>query len=128
MSWRAVVLTAVLALALAVMVPSVRAYLKQQETLADLRGQVADAHAEVDDLQAEVARWDDPAYVIAKARDRLVYVLPGETAYRVVDPEFVEDPSAAAADSGTQPGGTTAPIKPWYATLWGSIAAAGHAP
>ena len=125
MSWRAVVLTAVLALALAVMVPSVRAYIKQQETLADLRGQVADAHSEVDDLQAQVARWDDPAYVIAKARERLVYVVPGETAYRVVDPEFVKDPGSTSAGQVTQPGGTTAPSKPWFAILWGSIAEAG---
>ncbi len=81
--------------------------------------------AEVDSLQAEVARWDDPAYVIAKARDRLVYVLPGETAYRVVDPEFVGDPAAADAGGTKQPGGTIAPQKSWFDTLWGSIEAAG---
>ncbi len=122
MSWRAVVLTGVMALALAVMVPSARAYLRQQETLQDLQGQVIDAQAQVDELQGQVARWNDPAYVIAQARDRLIYVLPGETPYRVVDPEFVSDPFASAADAPTQ---TTAPVRPWFATLWGSIEKAG---
>jgi len=126
MSWRAVVLTAVMALALAVMVPSARAYLKQQETLQDLQGQVVDAQAQVDELQGQAARWNDPAYVVAQARDRLVYVLPGETPYRVVDPEFVIDPAASdnpPANAGLP--GVTAPVRPWFATLWGSIERAG---
>jgi cell division protein FtsB len=125
MSWRAVVLTGVLALALAVMVPSARAYLKQQETLADLQGQLADAHSQVDELQGQVARWNDPAYIVAQARDRLVYVLPGETPYRVVDPEFVGVP---VTDSHVAPDAAAPPARPWFATLWGSIAAAGAAP
>lgn len=131
MSWRAVVLTGVMALALAVMVPSARAYLKQRETLQDLQGQVVDAQAQVDDLQAQVARWNDPAYVIAQARDRLIYVLPGETPYRVVDPEFVPDPAAADASalianaSDDSPARATNPVRPWFATLWGSIERAG---
>lgn len=122
MSWRAVVLTGVMALALAVMVPSARAFLKQQETIEDLQGQVAGAHAEVDDLQGQVARWDDPAYVIAQARDRLLYVLPGETPYRVVDPEFVDDPLATQRIA---PDAAPEPMRPWFVKLWGSIEAAG---
>jgi hypothetical protein len=76
----------------------------------------------VDDLQGQVARWNDPAYVIAQARDRLIYVLPGETPYRVVDPEFVPEPSAPAADA---PAKATEPVRPWFATLWSSIERAG---
>jgi hypothetical protein len=116
-----------MALALAVMVPSVRAYLKQQETLQDLQGQVDDAQAQVDELQGQVARWNDPAYVIAQARDRLIYVLPGEIPYRVVDPEFVSDPavSDSAGPAGDAPGEATEPVRPWFATLWGSIERAG---
>jgi hypothetical protein len=113
MSWRAVVLTGVMALALAVMVPSARAYLKQQETRQDLQGQVA--------------RWNDPAYVVAQARDRLIYVLPGETPYRVVDPEFVSDPAASgpSGPSDDARARATDPVRPWFATLWGSIEKAG---
>ena len=124
MSWRAVVLTGVMALALAVMVPSARAFLKQQETIEDLQGQVEVAQADVDDLEGQVARWNDPAYVIAQARDRLLYVLPGETPYRVVDPEFVLDPGTTKQAG---PGAVTEPKRPWFAMVWGSIEAAGAA-
>jgi cell division protein FtsB len=122
MSWRAVVLTGVMALALAVMVPSARAFLRQQETIDDLQGQVNAAHAEVDDLEGQVARWNDPAYVIAQARDRLLYVLPGEVPYRVVDPEFVLDPGTTQE---VGPGAAPETKRPWFVKLWGSIESAG---
>ena len=130
-------LTGVMSLALAVMVPSVRAYLKQQETLQDLEGEVVDAQAQVVELQGQAARWNDPAYVIAQARDRLIYVLPGETPYRVVDPEFVSDSAVSdpavsdpavsdpAASEPAAPAPLTEPVRPWFATLWGSIERAG---
>ena len=34
--------------------------------------------------EAELARWRDPAYVKSQARDRLHFVLPGERQYIVV--------------------------------------------
>jgi len=46
---------------------------------------VRDAHDDLDELDAEVARWSDPAYVEAQARDRLYYVYPGDVAYLVLD-------------------------------------------
>jgi cell division protein FtsB len=117
-SWRVVVLILVLVLALAVILPSLRAYSRQNQRLAELRAEAEEARQEVADLEAELARWDDPAYIVAQARERLRYVLPGETPYRVVDPETV---------TGTQP--TTPdtdpiPIRdgvPWYLNLWDSL-------
>jgi hypothetical protein len=32
-----------------------------------------------------VDRWSDPAYIEAQARDRLVYVFPGDFTYLVID-------------------------------------------
>ena len=43
-----------------------------------------EAQADVDELEAEIARWDDPAYIEAQARDRLYYVFPGDRSYLVV--------------------------------------------
>ena len=118
-SWRVVVLILVLVLALAVILPSLRAYTRQSARLAELRAEAEAARTQVADLEAELARWDDPSYVIALARERLTYVLPGETPYRVVDPETVTgDP---AADAGVEP----IPIRdgvPWYVDLWDSLA------
>ena len=38
----------------------------------------------MDDLNAEVARWSDPAYIRAQARERLYYILPSDISYLVV--------------------------------------------
>lgn len=47
--------------------------------------EIRDRQSRVDELETELARWDDPAYVKAQARERLGWVMPGETGYRVVD-------------------------------------------
>ncbi len=117
-SWRVVVLILVLVMALAVVLPSLRAYTRQRDRLSELRAEAEFARTEVADLEAELARWDDPAYVIAQARERLSYVVPGETPYRVVDPETVTgdvppetQPDVPAIRDGV----------PWYSVVWDSI-------
>lgn len=117
-SWRAVVLAVVLVLALAVVLPSLRAYARQNARLAELTAQVDSARTEVTDLEAELARWEDPEYVVAQARARLFYVMPGETAYRVVDPETVP------GDDEPNDGPEVLPVREaetWYVDLWGSF-------
>ncbi len=124
LSWRTAVLAVVVVLALAVLLPSLRVYFSQQETLRELRAERDQAATEVDDLNDDVGRWEDPAYVVAQARERLAYVFPGETAYRVVDPELVtaaEQPVSGAIET---PDATVR--LPWYNTLWDSIEATGH--
>lgn len=126
---RALVLFVVGLLAFVLLFPTVRSYLTQKAENARLVQQVAQARAANENLESELKRWDDPAYVAAQARERLAFVLPGETAFRVVDPEIVPDPTApavAAAGSGPAlvPEGTTTP---WYTTIWASVRAAGEA-
>ncbi len=45
--------------------------------LRDLRAGLEQAQAEHTELEAELARWDDQAYVEREARDRLNFVMPG---------------------------------------------------
>ena len=53
-------------------------------------------------------------------------VLPGEKAFRVVDPETVPDTPPAAAGPATElDSGSTLP---WYATVWESVDIAGRTP
>jgi hypothetical protein len=110
--------------------PTVRAYLGQQAELRALATQVTTAEQDEESLEQELDRWQDPAYVAAQARARLGYVMPGETSYRVIDPEVVaEDP---AADGGAEPtAGPAVPaggaLAPWYQTIWESVQAAGGA-
>ena len=118
LSWRAVTLLVVAMLALAVLLPSLRAYVHQQEELSQLRAEDARLSAEVVDLQAELERWSDSSFVIAQARERLLFVLPGETPFRVTDPEVVVVPGATAAEGS---GGAEDPSQPWFDALWGSL-------
>ena len=128
-SVRALVLFVVGLLAFVLLFPTVRAYLAQRADNDRLVQHVAEARAANDDLTAELKRWTDDAYVAAQARERLAFVLPGETAFRVVDPETVPDPTAPTLNAtGSGPAlvaeGTTTP---WYATIWASVRVAGEA-
>ena len=130
LSVRAIVLGVVLLAGFTLLFPTVRAYLGQRAELDALAGQVAQAEQDERDLARELDRWEDPAYVAAQARERLSYVLPGETAYRVIDPEVVvepeEDPATPAAEAGPSlPTGGA--VNPWYATVWESLEVAGTA-
>ena len=126
MSWKSLVFAGVVALAIALVLPSIRVYLGQQEELAQLRAERDAAQGEVDDLTAQIARWNDPAYVVAQARERLAYVLPGETPFRVIDPEFVTDSAEGSAAAMNAPGALES--TPWYDDLWGSVVAVGEGP
>ena len=128
-SVRALVLFVVGLLAFVLLFPTVRAYLAQRADNDRLVQHVAEARTQNEDLTAELNRWTDDAYVAAQARERLAFVLPGETAFRVVDPETVPDPAAPTVDvTGSGPAlvaaGTTTP---WYATIWESVQVAGAA-
>ncbi len=75
----------VLVLAIVVLAPSLRTLVEQQNQIAELRQAVEDQKNQVSDLKTDIARWDDPAYIEAQARDRLVYVYPGDYTYLVID-------------------------------------------
>src|SRR4051794_32997275 len=63
--------------ALVVLAPRLKTLVEQQQQIAELKQSVADARTSVDQLGDQVARWSDPAYIEAQARDRLYYVYPG---------------------------------------------------
>ena len=63
---------------------SLRAYLQQRSHIGDLKAQIAEREASIDDLEREKQRWDDPAYVKAQARARFGYLMPGESGFEVI--------------------------------------------
>ena len=99
--------------------PAVSTYLGQQREIADTEARIATQKADLQRLDEQRARWDDPAYVRAQAGSRLFYVTPGTTAYRVIH--------AKAGTSGVPTPATTAqPDRtPWTAALLQSLVAAG---
>ncbi|MBX9471457.1 FtsB family cell division protein [Microcella sp.] len=71
--------------ALVILAPSLRLLVEQQQEIAALEQRVIDQQAVVDELQTEIDRWQDPAYIEAQARNRLLYVYPGDISYLVID-------------------------------------------
>lgn len=98
----------VCALALSVAVP-LRNYVTQRRELAAVQAEQERLRTEVDDLAARKRALSDPAWVQALARERLRFVLPGETPYMVQLPAPAPAPVTAAAPP--------MPEEPWYVRL-----------
>jgi len=71
-------------LAVIVLAPNLRILIEQRQQIAALQAAVDETKQSVDDLNEDVARWSDPAYIEAQARERLFYVFPGDVSYLVV--------------------------------------------
>ncbi len=103
--------------------PYVRPYLAQRSQVAEGKEDLVRLQQEVDALQAQRDRWNDPDYVKAQARSRLHMVMPGEVGYVNLEPgrrtTARTDPRSAAA--AVPPGSDQA----WYGTLWQSVRSAG---
>ena len=68
-----------------IVAPGLRLYIEQRQELAALQAEVDAKSEQNNDLTSQIARWSDPAYIKAEARDRLYYVMPGETSFLVID-------------------------------------------
>lgn len=117
---RILVLVVVLLLGFVVVLPSLRGYLSQRAQYDAVVQRVAEAKATATALEDELARWQDDEYVRSQARERLSYVMPGETTYVVIGAEQFED-SQAGGTAGTA--GAERP--PWFQVLRESTRVAG---
>ncbi|MDO5726642.1 MAG: septum formation initiator family protein, partial [Bowdeniella nasicola] len=85
-SWRLVVfVTVVMLIVPSVLIP-LTDYVQQREQVRALQAEVAEVKESIAGYEREKARWNNEAYVVSQARDRLGWVLPGETPYIVIDP------------------------------------------
>ncbi|UNX55602.1 septum formation initiator family protein [Georgenia sp. TF02-10] len=125
-SLRALGLLIVALVAFTVLAPTLRYAVAQQEQLRTLNAQVSDARERTAALEHELERWQDPAYVQAQARDRLGYVMPGETPYVVVDPETVTGGESPAEAEAAERAAARAAATPWYVRVWDSVQVAGE--
>ncbi|MCJ0904106.1 septum formation initiator family protein [Rhodococcus sp. ARC_M6] len=111
---RAVVLAmVVLMLALTLAVP-LRTYISQRSDASQIAAERRVLQEEVDALRAQNARFDDPAYIEALARERLRYVKPGETPFQVQLPGDYKEPEKKKVKETPLTG-------PWYRDLWQTI-------
>ena len=101
----------------------VRTYFAQRTEMAQLTASEAALRRQIADLEQQKVKLADPAYIAAQARERLGFVMPGDSPFQVQLP--------AAAAVSPQPGGETAnpaSSDPWYTSLWHTIADAPHLP
>lgn len=134
---RALVLAVTLAsIAVALAVP-VKVYLGQRSAVAALAGQIRVQEARIAALRAQQQAWSSPAYVMAQARSRLHYVLPGETDYIVLGAPSggtgsgasgAAGGSAGSAVNSAQLGAGPASEPAWYTQLWDSVRASAQTP
>ncbi|WP_210506914.1 septum formation initiator family protein [Naasia sp. SYSU D00057] len=80
-----ILVLALVVLSIVVLAPSLRMLIEQRQEIAQLEASLEQQRQTVEDLQEQRARWDDPAYIKAQARDRLFYVMPGEYPYLIID-------------------------------------------
>lgn len=105
---------------------SLRAYLEQRRELASLHEQIASSKVAVAELRREKRRWSDDAFVEQQARERLGFVMPGETGYQVIG---VDGKPLDADDSLTDPAAAEDALRPpWWETAWSTVENAGHPP
>ncbi|MCU1602436.1 MAG: divIC [Frankiales bacterium] len=98
-----------------------REYLSQRGEIAAAQARLAAKQRHVAQLLEQQKLLQDPAYVKKLARERLHYVLPGETPYVVISPSSSPAPSDSTARTGVTAAG---PEAPWYSQVWGSVRAA----
>lgn len=89
----------------------IRQYVSQRAEIAGLERQREQARERVEQLRDLKARWQDDAYAEQRIRQRLHYVMPGETGYVVIDPDAAKQSRA----------GLGAAHRPWYSNVWDGV-------
>lgn len=115
--------------------PTVNTYLKQEREILGLKREIAQEEERIAQLHEEKDRWEDPEYVMQRAREDQFYVLPEEQAYVVVQPRDSEE-GGQEAGTGTvampreEAGGapTRTSSRSWPEELLNSILEAGTQP
>ena len=117
---RVVILAVVCLLAFVVVFTSLRAYLSQQAQYDAVVDRIREASDTSTALENELAQWKDDTYVRSQVRERLGYVMPGDTSYVVVGADSMKQTeTGGGASTGSQDG-------PWYQRLRDSSRAAGQ--
>ncbi|AXE86444.1 septum formation initiator family protein [Streptomyces sp. Go-475] len=108
---RAALLALVMCSLIVALAYPMREYVSQRAEIDDLQREQQQARQRVERLRDMKARWQDDAYAEQQIRQRLHYVMPGETGFIVVDPHAAKQ---SHADLG-------AADRPWYANIWDGV-------
>lgn len=120
-SWFSLVMLGLVVLGVLVIAPTLHLYVDQQHQIAALQQRNSQTAAHVADLKKQEANWSDPDYIKAQARDRLLFVMPGETSYLVID----DRPPAPKKDAAPVSSSIQNTKSDWLSALAESFLAAG---
>ena len=111
---RAAVITLVIVfLALTLAVP-VRTYLSQRSEFNELQQANTQLQKEVAEYQRKAVEQNDPAYIEAKARERLQMVKRGERQVILIAPNKEQQEAAERAERERE-------ANPWYQNMWDAV-------
>lgn len=120
---RAMALVAVAAVLMVGYLQTLRVHLTLESEISAVKLEIQQREDAIASLQEELAAWQDPDYVKMQARDRLGWVVPGETGYRVIGPDGKPYGGGVQIEqAGRLPANEHA--KTWWERLWGSTRAA----
>lgn len=104
----AVMLTVLIAIA----VP-LRNYYEGRSEIARAQASIEALEARKHDLETDIARYEDPAYVEQEARRRLGVLKEGEQAWRIIDPRMTQNPAITSEEAPDN--------RQWHEFLWDSL-------
>lgn len=116
---RALVLGAVVVLLLVLLASPLNRFLASRGDVGRAATQLQQDQQALAKLQQQQKLWSDPGYIQQQARQRLMYAMPGDTVYVVVNKGQQSDIQKSAATVQAGPAGT------WNQRLWRSVQVAG---
>ncbi len=117
-------LLAVVLLLIASYTSTLHAWWQQRSDIQATKAEIATRKQAIVDLEDQIDRWDDPAYVKQQAKERFGWVSPGEVGYRVIG----SDGKVQGADVPTLDAPPAKTDPEWYDKLWGSVKESGKEP
>ena len=114
---RALVLGTVVVLLLVLLASPLNRYFASRSDVSKAASQLKQDEQTLKQLKAEQKQWGDPGYIEQQARLRLLYAMPGDTTYIVVNHGAKNDiVKTVGTPSHTDSTGT------WNTKLWDSVA------
>lgn len=111
------IFTTFLLASLLIIAPPLTRYIEQSHEVAQAAAQLEEVRAHREDLQQQLNLWQDENYIRSQARERLGYVMPGETLYSVKLPGESENRQQHVQEANR----TRLAATPWFVTLWESM-------
>jgi cell division protein FtsB len=119
---RAAILAAVVCVLTLTIAGPVRTYFAQRTEMKQLTASEDVLRAQIKALEQQKAKLADPVFIAAQARERLGFVMPGDTPYQVQLPPGAVGPADQRGSSAQKPPSN----EPWYTSLWRTIADTPH--